>query len=125
MAQGCSGRIRRARRGGRRPARKAERDELRMRACWTPQRRSAASLYHHESKRERTMTTRRAVLIAATVLGATSLAAHDVLAQADATPFPDHTVRIIVPFPAGGATDVIARALAERMSASWKQPVIV
>ena len=30
-----------------------------------------------------------------------------------------------MPFPAGGATDVIARALAERMSASWKQPVIV
>jgi tripartite-type tricarboxylate transporter receptor subunit TctC len=34
-------------------------------------------------------------------------------------------VRIIVPFPAGGATDIVARALAERMSATWKQPVIV
>jgi tripartite-type tricarboxylate transporter receptor subunit TctC len=71
------------------------------------------------------MTTTRALLIAATVLGATSLATRDALAQTTATPFPERTVRIIVPFPAGGATDIIARALAERMSASWKQPVIV
>src|SRR5215475_13783014 len=71
------------------------------------------------------MTTTRAVLVAATVLGATILTAHDARAQTDATPFPDHTVRIIVPFPAGGATDIIARALAERMSASWKQPVVI
>jgi tripartite-type tricarboxylate transporter receptor subunit TctC len=71
------------------------------------------------------MTTTRALLIAATVLGTTSLAARDVLAQTAATPFPERTVRIIVPFPAGGATDIIARALAERMSASWHQPVIV
>ena len=34
-------------------------------------------------------------------------------------------MRIIVPFPAGGATDIVARALAERMSATWRQPVIV
>jgi len=47
------------------------------------------------------------------------------LAQAGATTFPERTVRIIVPFPAGGATDIVARALAERMSAIWKQPVIV
>jgi tripartite-type tricarboxylate transporter receptor subunit TctC len=71
------------------------------------------------------MTMTRTLLIAATVLGVTSLAAGDALAQTVATPFPERTVRIIVPFPAGGATDIIARALAERMSASWKQPVIV
>jgi tripartite-type tricarboxylate transporter receptor subunit TctC len=47
------------------------------------------------------------------------------LAQNAAATFPDRTVRIIVPFPAGGATDIVARALAERMAASWKQPVII
>jgi tripartite-type tricarboxylate transporter receptor subunit TctC len=47
------------------------------------------------------------------------------LAQSAATTFPERTVRIIVPFPAGGATDIVARALAERMSAAWKQPVII
>jgi tripartite-type tricarboxylate transporter receptor subunit TctC len=48
-----------------------------------------------------------------------------VLAQSAATTFPERTVRIIVPFPAGGATDIVARALAERMGAAWKQPVII
>jgi len=47
------------------------------------------------------------------------------LAQSAATIYPERTVRIIVPFPAGGATDIVARALAERMSASWKQPVVI
>jgi tripartite-type tricarboxylate transporter receptor subunit TctC len=47
------------------------------------------------------------------------------LAQSAATTFPERTVRIIVPFPAGGATDIVARALAERMSVAWKQPVII
>lgn len=47
------------------------------------------------------------------------------LAETAATTFPDRTVRIIVPFPAGGATDIVARALAERLSAAWKQPVVI
>src|SRR5215813_9062435 len=47
------------------------------------------------------------------------------LAQDPATTYPERTVRIIVPFPAGGATDIVARALAERMAASWRQPVII
>jgi tripartite-type tricarboxylate transporter receptor subunit TctC len=47
------------------------------------------------------------------------------LAESAATTFPERTVRIIVPFPAGGATDIVARALAERMSVAWKQPVII
>jgi len=47
-----------------------------------------------------------------------------VLAQS-AADFPAHPVRIVVPFPAGGATDIAARLLAERMAADWKQPVTV
>ena len=54
-----------------------------------------------------------------------AMSAAGAFAQATATTFPERTVRIIVPFPAGGATDIVARALAERMSATWKQPVIV
>ncbi|MET0312196.1 MAG: tripartite tricarboxylate transporter substrate binding protein [Burkholderiaceae bacterium] len=45
--------------------------------------------------------------------------------QPAAAPFPTKTVRIVVPFTAGGPTDVLARMLAERLSANWKQPVIV
>jgi tripartite-type tricarboxylate transporter receptor subunit TctC len=40
-------------------------------------------------------------------------------------PFPSRAVRIVVPFTAGGPTDVLARMLAERLSARWKQPVVV
>jgi tripartite-type tricarboxylate transporter receptor subunit TctC len=39
--------------------------------------------------------------------------------------FPDRIVRIIVPFPAGGATDVVARTIGQRLGALWKQQVIV
>ena len=45
------------------------------------------------------------------------------LAQADA--YPAKPIRIIVPFPAGGATDIAARAIADKMSHGWKQPVLV
>ena len=39
--------------------------------------------------------------------------------------FPTQPVRMVVPYAAGGATDVIARALAERLSAQWGQQVFV
>jgi len=39
--------------------------------------------------------------------------------------YPEKTVTLVVPFPAGGATDPVARALATRMSELWKQPVVV
>src|SRR5580692_4906408 len=39
--------------------------------------------------------------------------------------YPSHTVTIVVPFPAGGPLDFTARLLAEKLSASLKQPFIV
>lgn len=39
--------------------------------------------------------------------------------------FPSKPITLIVPFPAGGTTDVLARTLGERLSRSWGQPVIV
>jgi tripartite-type tricarboxylate transporter receptor subunit TctC len=66
-----------------------------------------------------------AVALSLALLCASFAADRAVWAQNAAATFPDRTVRIIVPFPAGGATDIVARALAERMVASWKQPVII
>lgn len=39
--------------------------------------------------------------------------------------FPSRPVRLIVPFPPGGVTDIVARAVATRLAADWGQQVIV
>jgi tripartite-type tricarboxylate transporter receptor subunit TctC len=39
--------------------------------------------------------------------------------------WPAKPVRIIVPFPAGGSADLLPRAVSERLSQKWGQPVIV
>ena len=54
-----------------------------------------------------------------------ALAACAVIGVACAQGYPDRQVVLVVPFPAGGATDPVARALAQRMSELWKQPVVV
>jgi tripartite-type tricarboxylate transporter receptor subunit TctC len=46
-------------------------------------------------------------------------------AAQDAATFPSRTIRIVVPFPAGGPTDINARIIAQRMSEDWKQPVVI
>lgn len=46
-------------------------------------------------------------------------------APAQAQNFPDRTVRIVVPYTAGGGTDTVARALAQQLAERWKQPVVV
>jgi tripartite-type tricarboxylate transporter receptor subunit TctC len=39
--------------------------------------------------------------------------------------FPSRPVRIVVPFPAGGTVDTVARTFGQKMTENWKQPVIV
>ncbi|MGH6683893.1 MAG: Bug family tripartite tricarboxylate transporter substrate binding protein [Pseudolabrys sp.] len=41
------------------------------------------------------------------------------------TAWPDRTVKVIIPYPAGGSTDVLARILADRMNQMYGQPFVV
>jgi tripartite-type tricarboxylate transporter receptor subunit TctC len=59
------------------------------------------------------------------LLGAILLAALAAVSTAAAQTYPSRPVTIIVPFPAGGATDVLARFLADRMRLSLGQPVVI
>jgi tripartite-type tricarboxylate transporter receptor subunit TctC len=41
------------------------------------------------------------------------------------TPYPAKPIRFVVPFPAGGPLDIVARSLGQELNKSWGQPVIV
>ena len=43
----------------------------------------------------------------------------------EAQTYPDRTVKIIVPFPAGGTADAMPRIVAELLARKWGQPVII
>jgi tripartite-type tricarboxylate transporter receptor subunit TctC len=58
-------------------------------------------------------------LMAAALLCATG--AGSALAQ----DYPSRPVRIIVPFPAGGTTDIIGRIVGQRLTKDWKQQVLI
>jgi tripartite-type tricarboxylate transporter receptor subunit TctC len=54
-----------------------------------------------------------------------AFAASSGLALAQSGPWPTQTIKIIIPFAAGGATDVLARAFTDKLSLALKQPVVV
>ena len=60
-------------------------------------------------------------------LAAAALAAFALLgiAEAAAQTYPSRPVRMIVPFPPGGATDIIARLVSDRLTEMWGQTVLV
>ena len=66
--------------------------------------------------------TRRELVAAAALAGAVALLPAAVRGQEQ---FPSRTIRIIVPFPAGATTDMLARLCAQRMSDGLNQSVVV
>jgi tripartite-type tricarboxylate transporter receptor subunit TctC len=54
-----------------------------------------------------------------------AIAAGAALAQGSSETYPNRTVRLIVPFPAGGPADVIARFVGQKMSEDWGQTVVI
>jgi tripartite-type tricarboxylate transporter receptor subunit TctC len=62
-------------------------------------------------------------LIALALLSA--LATSPTTAQERADAFPTRAIKIVVPFPAGGPSDVLARMIGQKMSEDWGQPVVI
>lgn len=71
------------------------------------------------------ISSRRAALVSMVCIPL-ALGAGTALAQ-DAASYPDKPVRIIVPFPPGGAADMFARAVGQKLSEAWgnRQPVVI
>ncbi len=59
---------------------------------------------------------KRFLIAAATVLAAFGSAAQT---------YPSKTIKIVVPFTAGSATDIMARVVGDKLQAAWGQPVVV
>ena len=60
-----------------------------------------------------------------TLLAAFALVAAFAFIQAHAQQYPARPVRIVIPFPAGGASDTIGRTLGDALSAQLGQPVVI
>jgi tripartite-type tricarboxylate transporter receptor subunit TctC len=45
--------------------------------------------------------------------------------SSDAAAFPNRSIKIVVPFPAGGPSDVLARMIGQKMTENWGQPVVI
>jgi tripartite-type tricarboxylate transporter receptor subunit TctC len=64
---------------------------------------------------------RRIFAVAVALIGAVGCAA----AQDAAANYPNRAIHIVVPFPAGGPADLVARIIGAKMSEDWGQPVII
>jgi len=63
--------------------------------------------------------------IAAWVLAGAGIITNHTLAQGTAADYPQRPIRVLVGFPPGGATDILARILAGHLASSWGQQVVV
>ena len=68
---------------------------------------------------------RNSFLCCAALSAGFAAAAQSALAATDSHAFPARPVRIVVPFPPGSGTDIVARTIASSLTGAWRQPVVV
>src|SRR5580658_1478570 len=67
-----------------------------------------------------------AALVALTLCITVPFIASPALAQSeDGVDYPSRPIHIIVPFPAGGPTDILSRIIGREMAVSWGKPVVI
>lgn len=64
-------------------------------------------------------------VLAALVAATAPVISGSALAENPGRPYPDHTVRIVVPTAPAGAIDGVARALGAKLAERWSQPVVI
>src|SRR5205085_8437369 len=64
-----------------------------------------------------------AVVAFAVLVGIAPVGLAPALAQAQT--YPTKPIRLVVPFPPGGSLDVVARAIGQKLTESWGQPVVI
>ena len=69
--------------------------------------------------------TRRTILCAATFTALAALAPGLAQAQATAAGYPNKPVRVLIAFTAGGTTDILARAVAQKLTEKLGQPFVI
>jgi tripartite-type tricarboxylate transporter receptor subunit TctC len=47
------------------------------------------------------------------------------LANAQAGAFPSKPIKFLIPFPAGGINDILARIIADKLQVTWGQPIVI
>ena len=70
------------------------------------------------------ITSLRSCLALVLALSAT-LAVGNAAAQSAAEKYPEKSIKIVIPFPPGGSTDALGRAVAQKMQEKWGQAVVV
>ncbi|WP_315836742.1 tripartite tricarboxylate transporter substrate binding protein [Bradyrhizobium prioriisuperbiae] len=71
------------------------------------------------------MTSHWSITAARVLIVVTLMAVIGPISGASAQAYPDRRITFVVPYPAGGATDVAARLLATKLADAWKQSVVV
>jgi tripartite-type tricarboxylate transporter receptor subunit TctC len=61
----------------------------------------------------------------ATLVGLAALSSACPAAQDDAASYPNRPIHIVVPFPAGGPSDLVSRIIGQKMSETLGQPVVI